>query len=235
MERPQRWEPRPAGRRGGRAPARRGSPARRERRCAARATGAGGQPSGQRLWRPRPVAPRRPASPPPRAPRSRVLRRVHGELPEVRQLAPQVFPQPVRQARLELAGPLAGDAPEIAYLLQRHGLAVIARRDPVVEQVLVLLRGERLAELLQLLLEDAPQLLVRELLVDRRAGLDQPVAMCLPRLVLRSEDRRIDGELVVGEPLIHLPHVLLGHVEPLGEQLGRGLETLREQPLLLLA
>src|SRR5438309_1850025 len=59
--------------------------------------------------------------------------------------------------------------------------------------------------------------------------------MRLPSLLLPAGNGSVDGKLVVRQPLIHLAHVLLAHIEPLGKQPRRGLEPLREKLLLLLA
>src|SRR5438132_7794545 len=235
-----RWAQRRGAPRGGREAGRLPGRSRRVSRCAARARDASGQACAARRRppdaRPGPIRWQFPAaSPPPRAPRSRLLRRGDRELGEVRQLAAKVVAQPVRQPRLELAGALARDPPEVPDLLQRHRFPVVSRRDAVLEEELVLLGSERLPERRQLLLEDPAQLLVGELLVDRGPRLRQAVSMRLPSLLLPAGHRSIDGKLVVRKPLIHRAHVLLAPIEPLGKQPRRGLEPLPEKLLLLLA
>src|SRR5216684_801134 len=105
----------------------------------------------------------------------------------------------------------------------------------MLEEELVLLGGERLAELRQLLVEDAPQLLAREPLVDRLGGLRQPIALRLPRLVVARAGGSVERELVVAEPLVHLAHVLLAHLQLFRQQRRLRLEALPEKPLLLFA
>jgi hypothetical protein len=98
----------------------------------------------------------------------------------------------------------------------------------------LLLAFQRPAENLELVAEEALQLLGGQPLVrggEAARGQDPVPAGPVPVLA----HRRIDGDLVRAEALVHLHHVLLGDVQPLGEQLGSGLVALLEQPLLLLA
>src|SRR6185312_2497147 len=118
---------------GGTAPAPRESPPRAARRCARSATG----DSLSRCLLLRCSAPSRSA----RRRRSRLLRRIHRQLREVRQLLPHVLAQLLGEPRLQLARPLARDAPQIADLLQRHRLLVLRRRDAMFEEEPVLLVG----------------------------------------------------------------------------------------------
>ena len=84
-----------------------------------------------------------------------------GHQVEVRHLRLHVLPHPRHQRGLDLPGALAGDAEVGADVLQRLRLL---GGEPVLEDVL-LLALQRLAERLQLLAEELPQLLVAQRLV----------------------------------------------------------------------
>src|SRR5206468_4494320 len=113
-----------------------------------------------------------------RRPRS-VLAPLHRQLGEVGELAAQVIAEAVGEARLQLPGPLAGEAELVADLLERHRFRAVGQGEAVLEEEAVLGIGEGLAELGQLLLEDPAQLLVAQLLLGGPGRLHDAVAVGL--------------------------------------------------------
>src|SRR5919197_6337698 len=152
------------------------------------------------------------------------------DVPDVRDLVAHVVGEPLLHARLDLPHPLARDAELVADLLQRHRLLIAHERcQPPLEdhQVLPL---EGLLELVRRLADEPMVLLVGNgvgSLLAARQKIKQRGVLVLP-------DGCVDRDVARREALLHLDHLLLAHVEALGDELRAGRETLALEPLALL-
>src|SRR5437867_3343697 len=152
------------------------------------------------------------------------------DVPDVRDLPAHVVGEPLLHAHLDLPHPLARDAELVADLLQRYGLLVTheRREPPLVDHQVLPLEG--LLELVRRLADEPMVFLVGDgvgsLLVARQKIKERGV-LVLP-------DGRVDRDVARREALLHLDHLLLAHVEALGDQLWTGREALALESLALL-
>src|SRR5206468_3072874 len=148
------------------------------------------------------------------------------DVPDVRDLPAHVVGEPLFHARLDLPHPLARDAELVADLLQRHGLLVAhdRREPPLVDHQVLPLEG--LLELVRRLADEPMVLLVGDGLGSVLAARQK----IKERGVLVLPDGRVDRDVARREALLHLDHLLLAHVEALGDQLRAGREALALEP-----
>src|SRR5881396_2590237 len=152
------------------------------------------------------------------------------DVPDVRDLPAHVVGEPLLHAHLDLPHPLARDAELVADLLQRYGLLVTheRREPPLVDHQVLPLEG--LLELVRRLADEPMVLLVGDgvgSVLAARQKIKERGVLVLP-------DGRVDRDVARREALLHLDHLLLAHVEALGDQLRTGREALALEPLALL-
>src|SRR5437899_13061593 len=152
------------------------------------------------------------------------------DVPDVRDLPAHVVGEPLLHAHLDLPHPLARDAELVADLLQRHGLLVTheRREPPLVDHQVLPLEG--LLELVRRLADEPMVLIVGNGVGSVLAARQKITA----RRVLVLPDLRVDRDVARREALLHLDHLLLAHVEALGDQLRAGREALALAPPALL-